>query len=853
MLVRADAEDAQYNAIVALYNAGQWQAAIDKIEERQKQTLTDAMKSKYLYAKALAFEKGAKQGDARAAYEQVVTQFASSPEAEPSRVALAYLDYARGEIDSVIARYPKIDQAKLSAANKKNLSLIYAECLYAKKDEKGAFVAYKAAIAAGADSAAIAPKLFDLSLRSGSHADVLAASANGVAGVQPDVVALARAEALLALTRFAEADAEAAKVAQTSGLFPRASFARAQALIRLNKLKEAAAPLKAAITGMKDPVAPPAAHLALVECLLESNQPDEASAALDQAEKVIRSQPESDRARLGGQASLLRLRMTGTDRKKMIAAATAARASVPKEQLPKVLYARLFAMSEEGEHKAIVSSMKEDWPLMQGTPEEGAAMLLYYKSLKETKRSDEANALLEDFVKRKADAPEASSARLMIANSALEKNDLAGARAAFDALAADAKAPGALGKNAFDEAMFNRALVTQRAGDQAAAIKVLAALVASNPDAELLKRALPVLGQGYALQKDYANAIAAWKRALTTKVENEADLRDRLARVMLAANDHNGAAEQCAALATLVGGEQKMSRESREVWARSLFAGGKYAESAAKSLALAGAFADSPGYFYEAGVAFEKAGNRAEAAKCYASAQAAKSKLPPAYAAAVDANLASLRLAAGEGDLGVTYWIDQAVTPAGPDKNEKPFDAAIASLRRIAAVKPLDESARKRLSDAMNAQGVDQPRRYMLAAIVLQSLWSADRPHDALAMSKRVTDEFAENEKKLDPKSTGATLAPAMLFYYRGESLRRHEKYADALVAYETVLSSYPYNEWPDAAACGAAECFASLNQREVAIAKFKEVLAGPNTPASAKWRELATKRIAELEKEKGR
>src|SRR5688572_16051979 len=47
----ADAEEAQYNVVVTLYNAGQWQAAVTKIEEREKLTLTDPMRAKYLCAK----------------------------------------------------------------------------------------------------------------------------------------------------------------------------------------------------------------------------------------------------------------------------------------------------------------------------------------------------------------------------------------------------------------------------------------------------------------------------------------------------------------------------------------------------------------------------------------------------------------------------------------------------------------------------------------------------------------------------------------------------------------------------------------------------------------------------------
>lgn len=840
----ADSEEAQFNVVVSLYNAGQWQAAVTKIEEREKTELTDAMRSKYLHAKGLAYEKGSKTAEARAAYEQLVTKYPNAAEVGAARVSLIYMDYAKGDADAVLAGYPKIDQSKLNAANKKNIALMYAESLYAKKDEKNAMAAYKAAIAAGNDAAPLAPKLFDLALRLNDNAEVLAQSEKGVAGLLPDVVALTRAEAMLALNRFADADTEAAKVGTNTSLNARASFVRAQALIKQNKLKEAAVQLKVAVAGMKDPPAPPAAHLALAECLLEAGSPDEAAKALDQGEKAIRGLPEVDRAKYTGQISMLRLRTAGTDRKKLIAAATDARATIPKEQLPKVLYLRLFVLSEEKDNKGVVETMKDDYPVLQTSAEDGPATMIYFNALKELKRVDDGLRLLEEYTRRKADTPEASKARLLLAGAALEKGDNNAAKTWFEAIAADAKAPTTLGKNAYDEAMYNRMIVLQKAGDVPAASKAAAALVALKPDAELLRKTLLLQGQLAASQKDYTNASAAWKQALAAaKGSDELELRDRLARVMLASGDNAGAIEQCDAIAKLAGGEEKASRDIREIWARALFATSKFSDAAAKYGSLAEAFKDEPSLAYEAAVAFDRAGSKADALKWYNAAAASKAKLPASYADRIDTAVANARLGAGDGDMGLPYWLEQATTT----KDERLFESSIGAIRKIAAKKDLDDKARERLAKAMNESPAENARRYALGAVVLQSMSAARQTKEAGQLADKLAEEFTKNEKKLDAKASGATIAPAMIHFYRGESQRQLGKFADALASYETVLSAYPYNEWPDAAACGAAECFLALGDNAAALQRFKEVAAVTDA-GSAKWRELAAKRVSELE-----
>src|SRR5262249_43075000 len=151
---------------------------------------------------------------------------------------------------------------------------------------------------------------------------------------------------------------------------------------------------------------------------------------------------------------------------------------------------------------------------------------------------------------------------------------------------------------------------------------------------------------------------------------------------------------------------------------------------------------------------------------------------------------------------------------------------------------------------------------YSLGALLMQNLAASGAgagsgsglSKEAIELSNRLTSELSANEKKLDPKSPGASLAPAMIFFYRGQALRLAERYPDALAAYETVISVYPINEWPDAAACGSAECYAALGETAAAIKKFEEVAApapapAPANPATAKWRDLAKSRIAELQK----
>ncbi|MCE9592284.1 MAG: tetratricopeptide repeat protein [Planctomycetes bacterium] len=846
----ADAEEAQYNVVVSLYNAGQWQAAVSKIDERLKLELPDAMRARYVYAKGLAFERGQKTKEAHAAYDELLTKYPAAAEVHTARVAILYLDYAAGESVAVTAGYPKIDQGKLAAGDKRNLTLMYAESLATQGQAQPAVAAYKAAIAAGADAAPLAPRLFGLYHQLGMNADLLAASANGVTGIDADTLALVRAEAMLALNQFPQADAEAAKVRESGDLYPRASFIRAQSLIRQNKLREAAAPLAIAVARMKNPAAPPSARLALAECFIEAGNAEGAADAVAGAEKLIDTLPDADRAKTRAQASLIKVRLAlaSKDRKRIAKAVADARAAVPADQLPKLLYARLFALSEEGENKAIVQSMAQDLPVLQTSDEYGPSAMIFAAALRATGQPDEAMKVLQELIQKKPAAPEAVKARVVIANALLDKGDTAGAAALLDAVVADKQSPERLGKAAMDEVLFNRAVLAEKNGNHDAAIQSLTALLASTPTDETAKQAAPLLGQAYAAKGDFANAAATWKKALADgRFRDEADLRDRLSRAQFAVKDYAGVVEQMEAWSKTLKDPAKLPRESRELWARSLFSANRFADSAAMYATLAESHRDTPGYAYEAGVAYDRANDAASAEKWYGKAQSNKEKLPPEYAAAVDDNLASLRLRSGTGDMGASMWLDRLASA----KDEKEFDQASAAVRKVLQAGKLGPTERGRLTQIMNGLPVEKSRRYAVGALLLESLLAANDLKTAGQIADALNDAFTANEKTIPATESGATLGPAVIHFARGESMRDRGRPTDALVEYETVLSAYPYNEWPDAAACGAAECYAVLGDKATAITKFQEVIAvNPPPPASARWRELAQRRIAELQKE---
>jgi tetratricopeptide (TPR) repeat protein len=847
----AEPEEAQYNVVAGLYNAGQWQAAVTKIQEREKAQLTEAMRAKYLLAKGMAFEKGEKTAEARAAYEELLNKLPAATEAHPARVALVYLDYARGAGDEVLAGYGKLDQGKLSAGDKKNLMLMRAECLYAKSPDKAALDAYTQAAAAGADPKAMAAKVFDLYVRLGMNAQAVAHSASGVTGVAPETLAMVRAEALLALGKYPEASAEAAKVPTGHVLAGKAAYVRAHALLKQNLLKDAVAPLELAIATMKDPAAPVPAHLALVECLIEAGRGDDAVKALGKAQTAIDGAPEDQRAKLKGQAAMLGVRVAvmGSDKQRVIDAITAARGSVPKEQLPKLLYLRLTKLLEGASAQAaeaVLATYATDFPVFEASEEYGAAVGVYASAYKKAGKPGEAAKVLEGYIAKNPGTPEALKARVTLASDALSAGDYAGAAKSLDVVIATAGAPEKLGKEVFDEVLFNRGVCAGKVSpaDHAGAVKVFVMLLGRTPQKALGQQAAVLLGQAYAGQKNYANAAATWKKALADGAENEVDLRDRLARVLFSAKDYAGVIEQVTLGAKAAGGTEKLTRESREVLARSLFATGKFAEAGAVFAALADGYKDSPGYAFEAGMAYEKAGDLVNAEKWYAAALEKKEKLPGEYASVAEPKLAGLRLSAGVGDMGAGRWLTQIAEA----KDAKGFEAAASSLRKIAAAGKLDSAGQEKLKDVMEKAAVTDGKRYTAGAIILEAKLALGQVKEAGVLADALLVDFVKNEKGLDAKSSGASLAPAVIYFAQGEALRAKQEYGPALAAYETVISAYPVNHWPDAAACGAAECLVVLGDKEGAIEKFKEVVKSAGTQGAGKvWREKAEARLKNL------
>jgi tetratricopeptide (TPR) repeat protein len=313
------------------------------------------------------------------------------------------------------------------------------------------------------------------------------------------------------------------------------------------------------------------------------------------------------------------------------------------------------------------------------------------------------------------------------------------------------------------------------------------------------------------------------------------------------AGDHAAACAQFEALAAKAGGDKKLPQESLEAWARSLYMLKKYPDAAAKYETLYNHRGKAPAHAYECAASYERAGALTPAAEWYARALEGKEKLPKEYADAVATNLASARLKSGTGDMGRDYWLDRLRTEETPAA----FGAGIAALGQLADAGKLDGAARARLREAMKALPPSQTRYYSVGAALLQALSASDKKGDAQEMdtlARTLAAQLAENEKALNKQEHGATVAAAMIYYYRGEAERRSGNCADALASYETVLAAYPYNEWPDAAAYGAAECYLALGDAETARAKLQEIVsAREQSPASQRWREKATNRLAEL------
>ena len=257
----------------------------------------------------MALEKGGRKAEARAVYQRLADTYPTSSEAERARLSVLYLDHAGRDYATVLKGGERLDASKLPAVDRQHLALMRAEALYALKKDTEALAAFDQAIKLGADRASIARKLFELNYRAGRYADVLAVAVTNLPGMDPDRVAVVRAEALMGLNKSAEAFSEAEKVANSSPDYPRACLVKAQSLIKQERLKDALAPLQTAVKDLRDPPAPLTAHLALVECLLDSGRTDEAAKTMAGAAKLASTLPEAERKGFAAQSALLKLRL----------------------------------------------------------------------------------------------------------------------------------------------------------------------------------------------------------------------------------------------------------------------------------------------------------------------------------------------------------------------------------------------------------------------------------------------------------------------------------------------------------------------------------------------------------------
>jgi len=842
----ADPEEAQYNVVVTLYNAGQWEAAIRKIEEREAQNLSEPMRIRYLFARALALEKGGKSGDAARVYEALVAKYPDAPEGMKARLSGVFIRYEARDFDGVIQAAGRIKPDALSAAERQQLAVMTAESWMAKGEHRKAADAFQQAIQLGADRGPLAPKLFSAYYQLGMHREMLDLSAAGIPGLAADLLAALRAHAFLELGQFPQAEAEAKRVPAGSESLPRASFTLAQALIKQGKLADAVGPLQTAIAGLNNPPVPPSAHLALAECLLAAGKAADAENAVNLALARSRALPDAEVGPFRAQAALLTVRIASAmgDSRKLAAAVADARARIPPNQLPGLLYARLFALHEAGDDAAILGGMKDDLAVFQDQPQEGQAVLLYAATLKRAGKGAEAERLLDAYVGRRPDTDEALRARVDLANLALVREDYPRAAERLRGVLGRPDAAAKLGAETFAECRYNSALAAHKTGDTAGAIGTLAALLAAKPSPELGASAALLLGQAHAQAGDHQQAAQAWRQALAYgKGVDPADVRDRIGRLLLAAGDAAGARAEYDALEKQLGGFDKMPREAAEAAARARYAAGDVAAAAASYEALHARF-NAAVHAYEAAVCFEKIKKWAEAEQGYVRADKGRASLPDEYAARLTENLNRVRVHTGTGDRGLAHWLGRLAT----DRPDAEFDSAAAAICRIADAGKLDRGTVAKLAASQEAYPADHIRRYAVGAVRLRVLADLADDQELRKLAGALADAFSAHEKAFAAQSWGATVAPAMIWYFRGEGERRSGNHADALAAYETVLAAYPYNEWPDAAACGAAECYAALGDIPTALARLKEVLkTAADNAASTKWVEHAKKRITVL------
>ncbi|MBF0246156.1 MAG: hypothetical protein HQL31_12955, partial [Planctomycetes bacterium] len=281
----ADREEIQYNVAVALYNAGSWQQALEKISERRKTDLKPEMQTRYLYLEAMAREKGGQPEEAAKSYRDLLAKDPAHELSPKARLALVYIDYSTGQYAEMLELMKAVKAGTLSAQERQDLCLMKAEALSRSEDTKAALLAWEEAAKAGAEAAIVQPRLFELYLKGARHQELLNLSAKGIPGLDDSLLAMVRAESLLELKRYAEAEKEARKVTADSVHRPRAALACARALMARDHFAAAAEPLTLAIAGLKPP--PLSARLALVDCLLVGKQIEPARKALLESAQAI--------------------------------------------------------------------------------------------------------------------------------------------------------------------------------------------------------------------------------------------------------------------------------------------------------------------------------------------------------------------------------------------------------------------------------------------------------------------------------------------------------------------------------------------------------------------------------------
>lgn len=840
----ADTEQAHYNAAVVLYNAGQLQAAVTKIDERLKVATTDAWRAKYLFAKGLCHEKAERNSDARAGYRQLVEKYPSAPETPGARTALLYLDYAAGDWESVRKDLSAIDRRNLPVEDRRNVAVMAGESAYQMGDYTNAWTAFSEAISIGADRTALATKMFDCAVRLGRPADILAWTTQPVAGVSSDKLAMIRADACVALGRLADAHQAVAGIPDGHVFFPRAEFIRAQYLIQAGQLSNALPHLETAVRELRDPPLPASVWLALSECRLAAGMSQKALQALDETERRMAALAPADQESLKKQIISSRLRMIGQsgDTRQIVRAVSEFRESIPKDQLSAMLYLRLYALDRESRLDAILESYGTDYPTLKMGADDGPATMIYFKAFTARGQIEQGLKMLGEFIQRKPAAPEALSARIELARVAIDRKEWARVRELLSSALAASNIK-TLEADRVRDLRYNLAVAAYNLGQDDEVLRALQGWIGPGTnDAQTVQLQI-LAGQSAFRKKDYAAAVKIWKAALTAyPVPGPGHLHEQIAMAALAQKD---AATVLHHLEQAQAGGVTLSREAEEGWARMLYEAGQFAEAGDRMMRLAKRFSDAPDYAFEAAVALEKAGRFKDAEDFYQMAGRKKIQLSALYSNQVDRALAQLRFAHGLDDRGLSHWV-MGLATGTPDGV---FNAALQNIAALRTDIQMGSKVCAALAQAAGAYPETHPRHYLIGANQLLSLSSVGE-QDRLA--RELADRFIQNEKSLESQSPGAILAPAIIFFHRGEAARRQRDFAAALADYETVLSAYPCNEWPDAAAYGVAECFAGLGDLPNAKSRLEE-LAGQTTNAvSAPWVSKARHRLDELKQPKG-